>query len=178
MRSYMGDARGRWEETHSSSRPPTSATRSPIAAPTPATLKLIERFTPVAPDKINWAVTVDDPSTWTRPWTFAMPLTRDNSEPLFDYECHEGNYAMRNILSAARSEERAAAEDGRKASSGSPRAPAQPLKASRSGSAPTPPLFLWTVPSSKSSIFTTRMPRSRRLHYSRVLVHRPARPGP
>jgi hypothetical protein len=68
---------------------------------------LVERFTPIAPDKVRWSVTVDDATTWVRPWTFAMPLTLDNSEPLFDYECHEGNYAMTNILSAARAEERA-----------------------------------------------------------------------
>ena len=82
MRAAAGRARP------SSSRPPTSAMRSPIAARM-APLTFIERFTPIAPDKVRWAVTMDDPSTWVRPWTFAMPLTLDNSEPLFDYECHE-----------------------------------------------------------------------------------------
>ena len=114
MRSYMGDARGRWEGQTLVVE--TTNIRDEIAyrGSQGATLKLIERFTPFAPDKVRWAVTVDDPSTWVRPWTFAMPLTLDNTEPLFDYECHEGNYAMSNILSAARAEERATAEDAKK----------------------------------------------------------------
>jgi hypothetical protein len=114
IRSYMGDARGRWEgETLVVE---TTNIRDEIAyrGSNAATLKLVERFTRTAPDKVRWAVTVDDPSTWTRPWTFAMPLTRDDSEPLVSYECHEGNYAMSNILSGARAEERAAAEDAKK----------------------------------------------------------------
>jgi hypothetical protein len=114
MRSYMGDARGRWEGQTLVVE--TTNIRDEIAyrGSNGATLKLVERFTPVARDKVRWAVTVEDPSTWVRPWTFAMPLTLDNTEPLFDYECHEGNYAMSNILSAARAEERAAAEDAKK----------------------------------------------------------------
>jgi hypothetical protein len=107
MRRYMGDARGRWEGQTLVAE--TTNIRDEIAyrGSNGATLKLTERFTPIAPDKVRWSVTVDDPSTWVRPWTFAMPLTLDNGEPLFDYECHEGNYAMANILSAARAEERA-----------------------------------------------------------------------
>jgi hypothetical protein len=51
-------------------------------------------------------VTVEDPSTWTRSWTFAVPLTVNNNEPVYEYACHEGNYGLRNILSAARATER------------------------------------------------------------------------
>jgi hypothetical protein len=69
-------------------------------------LRLVERFTPVAPNVVEWAVTFDDAATWTRPWTFAMNLSK-TSEPPFEYACHEGNYAMRNILGIARAEERA-----------------------------------------------------------------------
>ena len=47
---------------------------------------------------LKWEVTVDDPRTWTRPWTFAMPLTNDPTQGVFEYACHEGNYAMRNML--------------------------------------------------------------------------------
>jgi len=54
---------------------------------------------------VPWQVTVDDPTTWTRPWTFAMPLTMDESQPFMPYECHEGNYGVPNILSATRAEE-------------------------------------------------------------------------
>ena len=81
----------------------------------PATLTLVERFTLSAPDKIEWSVTVDDPSSWARPWTFAMPLTRNDSEAIFEYACHEGNLAMAHLLSAARKAEAAgltATDDG------------------------------------------------------------------
>jgi hypothetical protein len=103
----MGDARGRWEHdtlvvetTHFKDEPAYRGAN-------PETLRLVERFTPVASDKIDWSVTVDDPTTWTRPWTFAMPLTRNDSEAVVEYASHEGNLSMANVLSAARAEERA-----------------------------------------------------------------------
>jgi hypothetical protein len=68
--------------------------------------KITERFTPIAAGKLNWQVTIDDSDVWTRPWTFAMTLTRDDSSPIFEYACHEGNYGLRDILSGARSEDR------------------------------------------------------------------------
>ncbi len=72
---------------------------------------MTERFKPIAPDTVEWSVTFDDPHTWTKPWTFAMNLTKvDNSQQPFEYACHEGNYGLRNILTAARAEERAAQE--------------------------------------------------------------------
>ena len=66
--------------------------------------KLI-RLAKTAPDRIRWSITVDDASTWTRPWTFSMPLTMNDNETIQQYECHEGNYGLRNILSAARADE-------------------------------------------------------------------------
>jgi hypothetical protein len=74
-----------------------------------ARLKLTERFTPVAQGQVEWSITLDDADTWTRPWTFAMRLTQDETQPPFEYACHEGNYAMFNLLSIARAEEAAAA---------------------------------------------------------------------
>jgi hypothetical protein len=114
IRGYMGDARGRWDGDTLVVE--TTNIRDEIAyrGSNAATLKLVERFARTAPDKVRWSVTVEDPSTWTRPWTFAMPLTLDENEPLVPYECHEGNYAMSNILSGARAEEAAAAEDAKK----------------------------------------------------------------
>jgi hypothetical protein len=69
-------------------------------------LRIVERFKPVVGGSLEWSVTIDDPTGWTRPWTFAMPLTRiaDDQGPL-ENACHEGNYTLRNILSAARAEE-------------------------------------------------------------------------
>ena len=68
-------------------------------------LKLVERFTPIGPGKLNWEVTVNDPEVWTRPWTFAMTLAKDDTQPIFEYACHEGNYGLRDILSGARSDD-------------------------------------------------------------------------
>jgi hypothetical protein len=75
---------------------------------------MTERFAPVSPNALDWSVTLDDPHTWVRPWTFAMKLTKkDRSQQVFEYACHEGNYGLGNILSAARSEEREAARTGK-----------------------------------------------------------------
>ena len=104
--THMGEARGRWEgntlvvETTNMRAPYRNGSQKQ---------KLIERFVPTAPGVIEWSMTVDDPDTWVRPWTFAMRLTADPDQPLFEYACHEGNYAMRNILSAARADEARAA---------------------------------------------------------------------
>jgi hypothetical protein len=110
IRGYMGDARGYWDgntlvvET-------TNFRDDPVyRGSNPQTLRLIERFTATSPDRVEWSVTVDDPTTWTRQWTFAMPLTRNDKEAIFEYACHEGNRAMENLLSAARAQEKAEAE--------------------------------------------------------------------
>jgi hypothetical protein len=102
----MGVARGHWEGDTLVIETTNFKERSAYRNANAATLKLTERFQRVAPDKVRWTVTVDDPKTWTRPWTFSLPLTAD-ANPLPLYECHEGNYGLKNILSAARAEERA-----------------------------------------------------------------------
>jgi hypothetical protein len=71
----------------------------------PEELKVTERFSRTSPSALRWTVALDDLSTWMRPWTSSMPLTADDN-PVPAYECHEGNYGLRNILSAARAEER------------------------------------------------------------------------
>jgi len=106
----MGDARGRWDGDTLVVETTNFKARSAYRNSNADALKLTERFTRIAPDKVRWSVTIDDPTTWTRPWTFSMPLTENNSEALQQYECHEGNYGLRNILSAARAEERHASE--------------------------------------------------------------------
>jgi hypothetical protein len=73
-------------------------------------LHVIERFTRVAADTIQYEVTIEDPNEYTGPWKVAFPFSRDPGAQLFEYACHEGNYAMTNILSGARAEEKAAEE--------------------------------------------------------------------
>ena len=106
IRHDMGDARGRWEGDTLVVETTNFKDRSVYRNANAERLKVTERFTRTAPDKVRWSVTIDDPTTWTRPWTFALPLTADPN-PVPHYECHEGNYGLANILSAARAEEAA-----------------------------------------------------------------------
>ncbi len=106
MRLWVGDSRGRWEgdtlvvET-------TNFRRDSLVGPSgntsisPESIRLIERFTRTSPDMLQYEYTMDDPRTWTRPWTVRIPMTR-SAEHIYEYACHEGNYSMRNRLSAAR----------------------------------------------------------------------------
>ena len=102
IRLDMGDARGHWERETLVVETRNFKERSTYRNAAAATLRLIERFTRVAPDRIEWAVTVDDPATWTRAWTFMVPLTANNGERIFEVACHEGNYAVGHMLEAAR----------------------------------------------------------------------------
>ena len=106
IRLYMGDARGHFEGDTLVVETTNFTDKVPYRGSSEK-LRLIERFTPKSPSIVEWSVTFDDPATWVRPWTFAMNLTRTTERP-FEYACHEGNYAMRNILSIARAEEEAA----------------------------------------------------------------------
>ena len=73
---------------------------------------MVERFTRVSEDVLDWRATVEDPAVYAAPWTLELPLTRDPAYDLYEYACHEGNYAVPNILRGARVQERqAAAED-------------------------------------------------------------------
>src|SRR5580765_2732520 len=105
----MGDPRGHWEGSTLVVETTNFRDRSIYRNANPEKMRLIERFTRTSPATIEWSVTVDDPSTWTRPWTFAMPLTMNDAEPLYEYACHEGNYAIKNILSGSRVADAAAA---------------------------------------------------------------------
>jgi hypothetical protein len=98
----MGDARGHWEGDTLVVETTNFRDRSVYRNADPQKLRLVERFTRTGPDTIEWSVTVDDTTTWTRPWTFSMPLTRNDREPIYEYACHEGNYAITNILSGSR----------------------------------------------------------------------------
>jgi hypothetical protein len=105
IRTDFGDSRGRWDGDTLVVETTNFLERSVYRNANAERLKITERFTPKGPKTLQWTVTIDDPTTWTRPWTFSLPLTLNPSEPLQLYECHEGNYGLRNILSAARAEE-------------------------------------------------------------------------
>jgi hypothetical protein len=124
IRLWTGDPRGRWEgntlvvETTNFNDKGWIATNAASArlrgVPHSDALRLLERFTRVDAGTITYEVTIDDPNIYTRPWTVAIPLTRDDSYQMFEYACHEGNRAVENILSMARAAERVAAEAAKK----------------------------------------------------------------
>src|SRR5687768_9907498 len=115
--TWMGDARGHWEgdtlvvETTNFNNKgwiATSAAGGRIKGiPHTDKLRIVERFKRVAADKISYSVTIEDPDIYTRPWTVAFPLTADPEYRIFEYACHEGNYAIENILRGARALEKA-----------------------------------------------------------------------
>jgi hypothetical protein len=95
IRMYMGDARGHWDGQTLVVETTNFTDQTPYRGSS-KDLHLIERFTPTSPTTIEWAVTLDDRSSWTRPWTLAMTLRKDASQRPFEYACHEGN---RDLLS-------------------------------------------------------------------------------
>jgi hypothetical protein len=116
IRQYLGDSRARWEgdvlvvET-TNLTDKTSIGGNGNGLRHSAKMKIVEQFKRVADDVIQYQFTVDDPVTYARPFTMSMPLTPLSGGVLLPYECHEGNLAMPNALSAERAEDRALAED-------------------------------------------------------------------
>jgi hypothetical protein len=114
IRSYMGDARGHWEgdtlviETSGFIGNKNGIGLNGGGQPHSADMRLTERWTRVAPDTMHYEAVINDPKTWTKPWKVAFPIKEDKEYLLGEYACHEGNYAMRDILSGARTEEAAA----------------------------------------------------------------------
>jgi hypothetical protein len=109
LHQWLGDSRGHWEgdtlvvETTNF----RSDTGVVFQDANPATFKLVERFTRVGPDTINYEFTVSDPATWTRPWTAMLPWTKiDPKEQIYEYACHEDNYDEVHFLSGARAREK------------------------------------------------------------------------
>jgi hypothetical protein len=106
VRSYGGDSIARWEGDTLVIDTINFLPNQLYRGSTAVNLHLVERFQRIAPELVNFTVTVEDPTTWTRPWSFSFPLTEDDTQPIFEYACHEGNYGLRNILSAGRSDDK------------------------------------------------------------------------
>ncbi len=106
LRQWLGDPRGYWDGDTLVVES-TNFTNKTNYRGSGDTLKLIERFRRIDGKGLRYEVTVDDPKTFTRPWTAALNL--QPAVEMYEYACHEGNYAMRNMLSGARAAERTAA---------------------------------------------------------------------
>jgi len=115
VRQWMGSYTGHWEgetlvvET-------TNFTDKTRFQGSSENMRLTERFTRVGDDTIRYQFTIDDPSTWTQPWSAEVPMKKTIG-PLFEHACHEGNYGLYNTLAGARAEDKRAAEAAAKATS-------------------------------------------------------------
>jgi hypothetical protein len=112
IHQWTGDPRGTWkgdtlvvDSTNFSEHGTGNIT---LRTASDANLHLIEQFTRTGEDTLTYRVTVDDPTIWTTPWTIELPMKRSR-DSIYEYACHEGNYAMAGILSGARADERRAA---------------------------------------------------------------------
>ncbi len=116
VRLWDGDSRGRWEgntlvvDTANFNNKGSIATSSVQGrikgVPQTEALHLVERFTRTDADTLSYAATIDDPTMFTRPWTVAIPLARDETYRMFEYACHEGNTAVEMILGGARAHDK------------------------------------------------------------------------
>jgi hypothetical protein len=119
IRQYLGDSRGHWEgntlvvET-TNLTDQTSIGLNGNGLRHSADMKIIERFTRTDRDVLRYDVTIDDPKTYARPWKISLPLTSPAGFYLLPYECHEGNHAVFNALSAERAEDKALDDDAKK----------------------------------------------------------------
>jgi hypothetical protein len=108
VRPWMGDSIGRWEGdtlvVETTNFHPMQQFRGASE-----NLKVTERFTRTGPDQILYKFTIDDPTTFTAPWSGEVPFNR-TEELIYEYACHEGNYALSNVLSGERNREQREAE--------------------------------------------------------------------
>ena len=100
---WMGWSRGHWEGD--TLVVDTTNLRGAFRASSDR-LRLVERFTRIDMETLLYEFTVDDPDTWTKPWTAQVPMSK-SKEPIFEYACHEVNYSMTNVLAGARAQEKA-----------------------------------------------------------------------
>jgi len=108
IHQWLGDSRGHWEGDTLVVDTTNYKPRSFMSISSEK-LHVTERWTRTGPEILKYEITIDDPGTWTKPWSLMIPLRR-SSLPLLEYACHEGNYGMAGILAGARAEEKRAAE--------------------------------------------------------------------
>jgi hypothetical protein len=119
IRQYLGDSRGHWEGNTLVVETTNLTDQTSIGANGnglrhSADMKIVERFTRIAADELIYEVRIDDPKTYTRPFTMRIPLISPPGFQLLAYECHEGNYMLGAVLGGERAEDRAIEEDAKK----------------------------------------------------------------
>jgi len=118
IRQWVGNSVGRWEGDTLVVETTNLNGKNPFRGLSTEKMRVTERFTRIDAETIRYQFTVDDPGTWSRPWSGEMPMKKTIG-PIFEHACHEGNYGMYNILAGARAEEKKAAEDAAKNTSSS-----------------------------------------------------------
>jgi hypothetical protein len=114
IRQWLGDSRGRWEGDTLVVEVTNITDQASFRGST-ANLHVTERYTRTGPDTLHYEVTLEDAAAWSAPWTFFIDLTLDHGHGrVFEYACHEGNYGLRNLLSASRAMDAEAADEARK----------------------------------------------------------------
>jgi hypothetical protein len=104
VRLWKGDSRGHWENDTLVVETTNFSDKNPFRGSSP-NLKLTERFKRTDQNTLNYQFTIDDPATWSKPWTVEIPLPKSDGQ-VFEYACHEGNYGMVGALAGARAEEK------------------------------------------------------------------------
>ena len=106
IRQWLGDSRGHWEGdtlvVDTTNYKPKS-----FMNVSSEQLHVTERFSRTGPDTLQYEITINDPGTWTKPWSLMVPWQR-SPKPVYEYACHEGNIGLQGILAGARADERAA----------------------------------------------------------------------
>jgi hypothetical protein len=111
IKQFMGDSRARWDGDTLVIESRNFTDRTAIGGARHSDhMRIVERFTRIDPEMIDYEVHVDDAATFTKPWTMRLTITKQPDYQIFEYGCHEGNIAMRNALSAERAYEAAVAE--------------------------------------------------------------------
>jgi hypothetical protein len=116
IRQWNGDSRGHWEGNTLVVETTNYSDKTQLRFPSSTSTRAVERFTRVADDVIDYQFTINDPTVYTRPWTAVRPMTRLANYRIYEYACHEGNYALSGILAGARAAEKAAEEAAKKES--------------------------------------------------------------
>jgi hypothetical protein len=109
LRQWLGDTRGRFDGNTLVIETTNFRTDDGVVfqGANPATYKITERLTRVAADAIKYEFTVEDPTTWTKPWTAMIPWIKvDPAEQMYEYGCHEDNFDIVHLLSGARTREK------------------------------------------------------------------------
>ena len=112
VRQWKGDSRGHWEGDTLVVETRNFTDKNPFYG-SGRGMHLTERFTRVDADTLLYEFTIDDPESFTKPWSVSVPMKK-NPEPIYEYACHEGNYSMLTILEGARADDKAAEEAAKK----------------------------------------------------------------